>query len=305
MSDEEAHTAFKMIRWSDTQGEPCCPKCACTATYTYATRKLWKCKACNHQFSVTSGTIFANRKMPIRDYLLAIALFVDGVKGHNALQMSRDLNRSYKTAFVLCHKLRESLGDLDNGATVSGEVEVDGGYFGGYVKPANNKENRRDRRLSQNQSGKRRVVVVMRERNGKTLPFVFRSEDASIPTINERVTSGSTIYADDAASWDALHIRFLTKRINHSEAYSKDGACTNWAESFFSRMRRAEIGIHHRIAGKYLAFYAREMAWREDNRRVTNGQQYLAVTDAALKHSVSRVWAGYWQRYQRDAHASI
>ena len=50
---------------------------------------------------------------------------------------------------------------------VSGDVEIDGAYFGGYVKPANNKENRRDRRLWINQSGKRRCVVIMRERNGR------------------------------------------------------------------------------------------------------------------------------------------
>ena len=63
------------------------------------------------------------------------------------------------------------------------------------------------------------------------------------------------------------------KRINHEEAYSLDGACTNWAEEFFSRMRRAEIGHHHHIAGAYLLRYAQEASWREDNRRVANGEQ--------------------------------
>jgi hypothetical protein len=73
-------------------------------------------------------------------------------------------------------------------------------------------------------------------------------------------------------------------------------ACTNQAESFFSRLRRAQIGTHHHISGRYLAAYASEMAWREDNRRVSNGEQYLMATNAALKHSVSREWKGYWQR---------
>lgn len=68
------------------------------------------------------------------------------------------------------------------------------------------------------------------------------------------------------------------------------------AESFFSRIRRAEIGVHHRIAGPYLASYAMEMAWREDNRRVSNGEQFLLATGAALAHPVSRQWKGYWQR---------
>jgi transposase-like protein len=180
MSDEEAHDAFRLIRWADTKGEPVCSHCQCGATYKYETRKLWKCKACNHQFSVTSGTIFASRKLPIRDILLAIAIFVNGAKGHSALQLSRDLDCQYKTAFVLAHKIREALADQTKDDTVSGEVEVDGGYFGGYSKPANWKENRRDRRLAINQTGNRQVVVVMRERNGITLPFVFRSEGQSI-----------------------------------------------------------------------------------------------------------------------------
>jgi transposase-like protein len=95
---EEAHTAFRLIRWAATEGAPVCPRCECTAVYAFKTRALWKCKACNHQFSVTSGTIFASRKLPVATYLLAIAIFVNGAKGHSALQLSRDLNCQYKTA---------------------------------------------------------------------------------------------------------------------------------------------------------------------------------------------------------------
>jgi hypothetical protein len=89
----------------------------------------------------------------------------------------------------------------------------------------------------------------MRERGGRALPFVFRSEDASLVRIATRIAPGSIVHADEASHWDALHARFLTKRINHSEAYSDGEACTSQAESFFSRIRRAEIGIHHHIAG--------------------------------------------------------
>ena len=177
-----------------------------------------------------------------------------------------------------------------------GEVEVDGAYFGGYVKPANKKENRVDRRLAEHRTGKRQVVVIMRERQGRALPFVVRSEAASIPTITSRVAPGSTVFADEANSWDTLHARFLTKRINHKECYRTDDACTNQAESFFSRLRRADVGTYHHIAGPYLATYANEMAWRENNRRVSNGAQYLAMVGAAMAHPVSRQWKGYWQR---------
>jgi transposase-like protein len=296
MTDEEAHEAFVAIRWSDNEGQPYCPKCGCVALYTLKGYKLWECKGCRHHFSVTSGTIFASRKLAIRDILLAIAIFVNGAKGHSALQLSRDLDVQYKTAFVLSHKIREAICGLDKGETVSGDVEIDGVYFGGYVKPANHKENRVDRRRAMYHTGKRRVVIVMRERQGKTLTFVSKSEDAAVPVLRNRIEPGSTVYADEASHWDQLHARYLTKRVNHSQAYSTAEGCTNMAESFFSRLRRAEIGTHHHVAGPYLAAYAGEMDWREDNRRVSNGEQYLIAANATLNHPASQQWSGYWQR---------
>src|SRR5256885_8368035 len=82
MSDEEAHQRFTEIRWADNGGEPCCPRCGGVALYTYRARRLWQCKACTHQFSVTSGTIFASRNVQHRDYLIAIAILVDRAQGH-------------------------------------------------------------------------------------------------------------------------------------------------------------------------------------------------------------------------------
>ena len=127
LSEEEARSTLQTIRWSDNDGEPYCPTCGCTACYAYRSRPLWKCKGCGWQFSVTSGTIFASHKSPIRDYLLAIAIFVNGAKGHSALQLSRDLDVQYKAAFVLAHKIREAMSSQLAEGKVSGEVEVDAG----------------------------------------------------------------------------------------------------------------------------------------------------------------------------------
>jgi transposase-like protein len=295
MSDADAADAFRQIRWNATNGDPNCPRCGCLGVYAYKSRPLFKCKGCDHQFSVTSGTIFASHKLPLQTILLAIAIFVNGAKGHSALQLSRDLDVQYKTAFVLSHKIREAIAAEKANATVSGEVAVDGAYFGGHIRPANHVENRVDRRLSKHQTGKRRVVVIAREKGGKTLPFVFKTEAESLETLGKRIDIGSTVHADEATHWDALHSRYLTKRINHQQAYSDAGACTNDAESFFSRLRRAEIGTHHCIS-RHLAAYANEMAWREDDRRRSNGEQYLIAVNAALAHPVSRQWKGYWQR---------
>jgi ISXO2-like transposase domain len=68
------------------------------------------------------------------------------------------------------------------------------------------------------------------------------------------------------------------------------------AESFFSRLRRAEIGTHHHISGEYLNAYAIEMAWREDQRRSSNGEQFLSLVGSSLSQPVSKAWKGYWRK---------
>jgi hypothetical protein len=196
----------------------------------------------------------------------------------------------------MLHKVREAIKTARRQGALSGDVEVDGAYFGGYVKPANELKDRKDRRRKANLSGKRQVVIAMRQRKGRTLTYVARAEAEGPALVAPNVANGSTIHADEASHWDRLAAHFPIKRINHKEAYSKDGACTNEAESFFSRLRRAEIGIHHHIAGRYLDAYAAEMAWREDCRREANGTQYTMVAAAALAHPVSQEWKGYWQR---------
>ncbi|MFN7399511.1 MAG: transposase, partial [Sandaracinobacter sp.] len=118
----------------------------------------------------------------------------------------------------------------------------------------------------------------------------------AVPYVRDHVGTLATIHADEGAGWDALHAGWMTRRVNHSVAFMDKGVCTNQAESYFSRLRRAEIGTHHHIAGPYLYAYAGEMSWREDNRRRPNGTQASMVASAAMASPVSRQWAGYWQR---------
>jgi len=173
LSEGQAFETFKVFRWIETDGNPVCLKCGGYVCREFKARRIFKCKACNGQFSVTGGTIFASRKMDLRDILAAIAIFVNGAKGHSALQLSRDLDCQYKTAFVLSHKIREALAAEQAQSELSGVVEIDGAYFGGYVKPANRKADRKvdrkDRRRKVHQTGKRQVVVVILERDGETL----------------------------------------------------------------------------------------------------------------------------------------
>ena len=299
--EDAAFATFCKFRWPETDGTPVCPRCGNLDLYTLKGGKKFKCKAkgCFYSFTPTSGTIFASRKMAYVDLLAAICITINGAKGVSALQLSRDLDCQHKTAFVLSHKLREAMVSEIAGAKVSGTVEVDGAYFGGHVRPANLKQNRVDRRLAENQNGKRRVVVIARERKGRTLTTVTKTEADGVAFVKAMITEGSTVHADEASHWDALHAKFETFRINHSEAYSKDGACTNQAESFLARLRRMVEGQHHHVSPQHLHQYAAHAAWMEDHRREDNGALARRVGGLALAHTVSRDWKGYWQRNDR------
>jgi transposase-like protein len=138
MSGETAETVFIRLRWADNDGNAYCPHCRCTTVYMArppSGSARWRCKACRKDFSVTSGTLFAFHKMPLRSYLMAIAIFGNEVNGKSMLALSRDLGPQYKTAFVLAHKIREAMASEVRQTPIGGEgrkTEIDGGFFGGH-----------------------------------------------------------------------------------------------------------------------------------------------------------------------------
>ncbi|MEM6413061.1 MAG: IS1595 family transposase [Pseudomonadota bacterium] len=302
MTDEAIEKLFSQLRWPETQGQAVCAHCGSLDVWDCRRKSgapRYRCSDCGKDFTITSGTLFASHKLPLWIYLAAILLFCNEVKGKSMLAMSRELGVTYRTAFVLCHKLREAMASEMRGRQMGGEgveAEIDGAYFGGHIKHANKRENRRDRRLLINQTGKRRCVVVVRERNGRSLPNVLKTEAEATAWIERRVDPATILHADEAPSWNNLHARFDVRRINHELAYSTDEACTNQAESFFSRLRRAEQGHNHWISGPYLLRYAQEASWREDNRRKSNGHQVNRVAGLALASKQSVDFTCYGKR---------
>ena len=309
MKEEDAYRWFLRARWPSTQGEPCCPRCGVIGG-TPVRRRRFRCPAqqCRHEYSVTSGTILASRKLSFRTLVLAIALSVHSVKGKAALQLKRELTVDYKTAFVLLHKLREAIAADREGLTLSGIVEIDGMHVGGHVKPKNVKAERVDRRIAENQTGKRMAVMTLRERDGRTVSAAVPGErgDVAWRLVKNHVAKDAELRADENPAYDELAGLNPIVRNNHSVAFVVEpGASTNQVESHFSRLRRAEIGIHHRIAGKYLDWYAADVAWREDYRRVDFRVQAKTVLGSALAKPVSRNMAGYWQRSGKAKEALV
>ena len=312
MNEAQAYSAFRKSRWPD--GKPWCPHCGCEGAYEYAPRKVvakdgtvrparafsnrFRCKheGCRQDFSVTTGTILAHRKLSFRTLLQAVALSTQSVKGKAALQLSRELSVQYKTAWVLSHKLREAVAAERTAMTLDGTVEMDGMYVGGTPRPANKREDRVDNRKLANP--KKQCVMALRQRQGRILATVVPGEQRAPAwdLVRRHVRGPAELVADEAPGYDDLVALFPLTRNNHGHAYVvAPGSSTNQAESFFSRIRRSFHGVHHRAAGTYLDWYVADLAHREDMRRMPMKELAGRYLGAALAHPPSRNIAGYWQ----------
>lgn len=223
------------------------------------------------EFSVTSGTVFHSRKLSFKKLLMAIWEEVTAVKGLAALHLTRKLGVEYKTAWVLLAKIREAIGTRQANMKLWGSVQIDGKYIGGHIKPENKKEDRIDRRLKENQNGKRMCVLSIREHNdnapNRTITRVVSDENpkAAWAAVRDHVHPKSLLTADEHGSYDDLVGLAILQRVNHSKAYqTEDGTDTNRIESFFARAERSYVGIHHRFSVKYLDWYMAMVAWKED-----------------------------------------
>lgn len=310
--EDEAHQRLVELRWPG--GRPICPSCGYDASTPIrrscpsrskkegrppTIRRLWRCKNCSKQFSVTTGTIFANRKIPFRKILKAAYFLVDAPKGVCSIYLSHRVNCQYKTALVLSHKHRETLmaSQLARGP-LSGVVEIDATYVGGHRRKANLVKDRKGRPKGRD-TRKQKCITVIRERgpDGRTLVVVTRTDRQALDFIRKNVAPGTIIYTDYAAAYKALSLHYEVRRIDHTnEGYSVEDRQTNGAESFFARFKRSVKGTHHRIAGDYTDFYAHDLSWREDHRRVAADRQFKTILGTALSQPPSQRMTGYWQR---------
>ncbi|SEP38148.1 transposase [Rhodopseudomonas pseudopalustris] len=172
MTEPGAYRCFKRARWHQTNDEPYCPACGNLRCYELARGGRFKCSAeeCRKEFTVTSGTIFASRKLMFRQILAVIAMSANAAKGKAALQVARELGVQTKTAWLNLMKLREALAARREQMLLEDRVEIDGMYLGCHIRQENRKEDREDRRKIQ--SPQRVVVMAARERRlmGKRSP---------------------------------------------------------------------------------------------------------------------------------------
>lgn len=317
MTDRAVHAYFTKMRWGDS-GKQTCPECGTIDEhYWIASRKQWRCRSvgCARMFSVTSGTVFSDHKLPLKKILKAMVIFINHVKGISALALTRELGVAYQTAYVLLHKLREALSRKLDRSPLKGLIHMDGAHVSGKmrkprVKLPTTKMQARDRLPPDAfpRHPNRRIVMVLRDvypepGHGarRSIVYIAMSEDQrTIMSLAQKyIAPGAEVMTDELGGYTKLAKLFRHRTVNHSNEFSTDeGVSNNQAESFFARVRRFIIGQVHRVTPHYMFDYMNEMAWREDTRRDRPSEKLDWLVRTTLG-TWSHKWRYYWRGKQR------
>ncbi len=281
--DHKAREALEAIRWPDG---PFCPHCGNADPDKIAkgeggaTRSgLYYCAACNGQFTVTVGTVMERSKVPLSKWLLAMHLMGASKKGVSALQLQRMLGVTYKTAWFLCHRIREAMTPTKRGP-LGGEgkiVEADESHFGGKEK---NKHVGKRNKKNIGGAGKQAVFALV-ERDGMSHSFHVAkiSGNALRPLIVENVSRKSSLMTDEGGQYYHVGKEFTRhESVNHSaDEYVRGDAYTNTAECRFSLMKRAVYGTHHSISEAHLSRYLCEWDFKWNTRKLKDGDRAALI----------------------------
>jgi transposase-like protein len=289
VDEDKAREFLESKRWPD--GVPFCPHCGeegyeLTAKPTSkkpGRKGLKKCKGCRKQFTVRVGTIFEESKLPISKWLMAIHLMTSSKKGISSHQMARELGITQKSAWFLCHRVREAMRQEPMASMLTGTVEADETYIGAR-KPRKKGSSKAGRGTSK----KPVMVLVQRDGSARATPVDAVDSKSLKAELRAHVDPSATIITDEWRSYIGLHKEFANhETVCHSAGeYSRigrDGQSinTNSAESFFALLKRGHYGVFHSFSRKHTHRYCNEFSFRWDRRKITDGERMVQAIDGA------------------------
>jgi transposase-like protein len=237
--------------------------------------RIYQCLACKKQFSATSGTIFNDSHLPLTKWFMAIAMICEAKKGMSAKQLERHLGVNYRTAWHLCHRIREAM--QDGGDLLTGIVEADETY----LTP---KKPRKGKPYVKKE--KRDIVFGMIERGGRVrmIPIPDAKREIIEPVLDKHVSPDATLQTDGHPTYQIISERKWVGRhrvIDHNKSYAWGDVHTNTIENAFSLLKRGIYGTFHKVSIKHLRRYCNEFSYRFNRR----GEQ-LQMFGATVKNLV-------------------
>mgnify|MGYP000159179896 CR=1 FL=1 len=245
---------------------------------------LKRCADCKKQFTVKVGTVFEASKVKLHLWLQAVVLVAASKEGISAHQLPRALGVTYKTAWFMCHRIREAMrsGDLAPFGTGGGTVEVDETYIGQDDKPRTNKRGPHH---------KQKVLSLVDRESGRARSFVVDNmrKTEVLPILRENIAKEATVYTDESTLYTTLSNEFGDHdHVNHrSGEYGRGDVHTNTIEGYFSIFKRGMKGVYQHCAHKHLHRYLAEFDFRYNNRERL-GVNDMERTATALRGIVGK-----------------
>jgi len=253
-SEDRCREYLELIRWPSGV---CCVRCGNLSVSKLEKRHQYECNDCGYQFSATAGTVFHDSHLPLWKWFLAAYLICESKKGMSANQIKRTLGISYKTAWYLCHRIREAM-KIQHTDKLKGIVEADETFTGG----------RYDRRRKRAPYDKPCVLgVIQRKGPVRAEKAISRGARAISAFVKASVEPGSTLMTDDYAGYEKVGKLYDHNVINHSKLEYVVGLThTNSIENFWSLFKRGMVGQFHKISENHLDRYLDEFTYRFNGR---------------------------------------
>ena len=258
--ENKARKHLETLRWPD---RAYCPHCGEAENVHLLEGKstrpgLYQCNSCLQAFTVTVGTVMERSHIPLQKWVLAFHLMNASKKGMSAHQMHRMLGVTYKSAWFMCHRIREAMRDA-NPSAMGGEgksVQADETYYGNSKRAKSYRKGHRYKNK----------VVALVEPNGRAR--AFKVEKANMSTVRKilvtNVRRTSELHTDESPIYKEVGREFAAhKTVEHGwnqQGYyvGADGQTTNNVENFFGVFKRGMKGVYHFCGAQHLQRYLDE-----------------------------------------------
>jgi len=279
-NEEAARLYFEAKRWKGTVS---CGHCGSLDVAECKGHKPmpYRCRDCRQHFSVRTGTVLAESRLPLQKWLMAIYMMTTARKGIPSTQMARELGITQKSAWFLAQRIRETWMTSFNG-DMGDIVEIDETYIGGKEK---NKHTNKKLRAGRGAVGKQAVLGIL-ERDGRVVAMPINSTDRETlhGIINANVQKGATVYTDEHRSYLNM-AGYNHHAVCHSVGeYVRDQAHTNGVESFWALLKRGYNGIYHHMSPKHLHRYINEFSFRHNTAEAGT----MAFIDMTIEKMLNR-----------------